>query len=519
MRQDLQTAPGSKPESHEIELKFFTTESGFKSSQEWPALAAAPKRRNAQRLITQYYDTEDADLERHNMVLRVRKQGRSHIATLKWNGDFSGGMFERGEIEAVSPGPEPDPGLFEPEYAAMLAEIVQGKALLPIYETDIRRITRRVTSESSDIEVAFDAGFIRAADQTSPVREIELELKSGNPAELFRLGMALAESYPVRLGIQAKSQRGLQLRSGAPPSVIRAASSLEGNPTVDDAIGALINACMAQFIGNFPAFELGDAVAAVHQMRVAMRRLRAVLKLFRRGFPCAEFTGFGSQAKQIAATLGEARNWDVFLQMLRDGPAAAFPEQPGFAPIFAAAEQHRAAACEAIRNLLASPETTCFVLSIQAFVARRGWRNALSGDALARLTEPARLFAGANLHRMHGKLLKRGKHLQSLPPHQRHEVRISLKNIRYAADLFGGLFENRKELRDFLRHTAKLQDLLGSYNDLITAMDMLGKFDSSGQSENYAAGIIAGWCRHGAMPNDEVLLKAWKKFRKTRLLA
>jgi triphosphatase len=516
LRQDLHTAPVFRPESHEIELKFLTTETGFKSSQNWPALTASPPAGNARRLVTRYFDTEHADLERRNMALRVRKQGRSYIMTLKWSGDFPGGMFERGEVEAASKGPEPDPALFGPECAAMLAEIIQGQPLIPVYETDIRRTTRRITSATSDIEIAFDAGFISAADQKSPVREIELELKSGDPAELYQLGMALADSYPVRLGMLAKSQRGVQLRTGEQPGVMRGITPLEGTPNVDEAIGAVINACLAQFTGNFPAFESGDAVNAVHQMRVAMRRLRSILKLFQRSFPCAEFTAFRNQAKQIATAMGEGRNWDVFQQLLRDGPAAAFPEQPGFEPIFAAAEQYRTAGYDLIGKLLASPETTRFVLSLQAFVARRGWRNALSAEALSRLTQPALDFAAFSLNRMHGKLVKRGKNLHKLSPHHRHQLRIGLKNIRYAGDLFGGLFENRTQLRDFLRHTARLQDQLGAYNDLVTAIDLLGHFDCATPSASYAAGIIAGWCRRGAVPDDEALLRAWKKFKKTK---
>ena len=517
MHQNLQTNCESAAENRELELKFLTTPAGFKSSQQWPVLDdASPP--SVQRLFTRYFDTDQGDLERRHMVLRMRKQGRQHIMTLKWRGGSAAGMFERGEVEAASPGPEPDPALLGPEYVEMLVQVIQDRKLLPIYETDIRRTTRRITVNRSKLEIAFDTGFIRAADHKMPILEIELELKSGDPAELYQLGMSLAQAFPVRLGMQAKAERGAQLRSGATPQVLRAASPLSGAPSIEAAIGSLINACMAQFTGNFPAFEAGDDVNAVHQMRVAMRRLRSILKLFNRAFPCVEFAALSAQARQIATVLGAARNCDVYLKLLRDGPAGAFPEEPGFAPIFALAEQHRAAAYVAIRDLLGAQETTCFILSIQAFIARRGWRNALSAEALVRLSEPAAAFAAGNIHRMHGKLSKRGKHLQRLDPHQRHNLRIGLKNIRYATDLFSGLFSHPKELRAFLRHTARLQDMLGSYNDLITALDLLTKLDATGPGVDHAAGIIAGWCRFGAIPNEEVLLKAWKKFSKKKPL-
>ena len=496
----------------EIELKFLASESGFKASRQWPPLAAAPAGA-AHRLVTRYFDTVSGDLERNGMVLRMRKQGRRHTLSLKWRRPSDGGIFERGEIEAISPGPVPDPALLGPDYAGMVERIIRGQALIPVYETDIRRTVSRIAANAADIEVAFDSGFISAGEKKSPVREIELELKSGDPAELYRLGMSLAESCPVRLGMLPKAARGAALRSGKAPAAIRGTSPLVGNPTVDEAIGHVINACIAQFIGNFPAFEAGDAVAAVHQMRVAIRRLRAILKVFGRSFPCAEFSAFRAHAKRVAAVLGNGRDRDVFLQLLREGPVPAFPEEPGFATIIAAAERARAAAYQAIDDMLAAPATTCFVLSMQSFVAQHGWRNALSAEALPRLSAPAAEFAAGHLHRLRAKLLKRGKHIERLDPRERHKLRIGLKELRYTADLFGGLFQGSKAFSSLLGHCARLQDLLGGYNDHIVAMDLLRHLEIGGEAV-YASGIIAGWCRRGAMPDsDDELRRAWKKFK------
>ena len=65
-------------------------------------------------------------------------------------------------------------------------------------------------------------------------------------------------------------------------------------------------------------------------MRVAMRRLRSALGLFGRAFPHAEFEALRAESKRIAAVLGEARDWDVFVERLRDGALARFAGEPGF---------------------------------------------------------------------------------------------------------------------------------------------------------------------------------------------
>jgi inorganic triphosphatase YgiF len=514
----LSASPPIQADSREIELKFLTSEAGFKASQQWKALDPVTTPSRAQRLRSVYFDTPNADLERHKVTLRIRNQRRAFLMTLKWQGNFSGGVFERGEIEIPTPFAEPDTSLFGAEIAAMLARIIRGQPLIAIFETDIRRTLRRISSGSSDIEIAFDSGHIIAAEQKVAVREIEMELKSGDPAELYRQGIALAETYPVQLGTMTKSSRGALLASGNPPSPVRAGALAAGEPSVDAAIATVINGCIAQFTGNWPVFQSGDAVTAIHQMRVALRRLRSLLGLFDRAFPCAEFAHFRIAAKDLAATLGEARNWDVFLELLQGGPVKAFPEIPGLAQILAQSEQHRQAAYAVVRRLLAAPKTTCFVLSLQAFVARHGWRNTLAPEALTRLTEPAISFAAANLNRMQGKLAKRGKNLAAFEPHKRHQIRLELKKFRYAAELFAGLFP-AAELRDHTRTTAKAQDQLGIFNDLITAHEMVAKLDTSAPEVNFATGVVTGWCGRGALQDDEALAAAWKKFRKLKPLS
>jgi inorganic triphosphatase YgiF len=506
--------PRIKPAEREIELKFLVDDSGFKASQQWPVLQGNGRRPPAKRLRTVYFDTAGGDLRRHKMVLRMRAVRRGYVMALKWSGGFPGGMFERGEIEVASPHDVPDLALFGPEASAMISGAIEGKSLAAIYATDIKRMTHRVQTETSDIEVAFDSGVIIAGDVSEPVREIELELKAGDVADLYRLGISLAEQFPVRLGALAKSDRGAMLAAARKPLAARAIPALAGDVTVDEIIGRAMNGCLAQFIGNWPAFETGDGVGAVHQMRVAMRRLRAMLGLFHRSFPCSEFASLREDAKMIASMMGEARNLDVFIALVSQGPMAAFPDEPGFADILAECARRRAVAYGAIADLLRAASTTRFVLTAQAFIARSGWRNGLPADALPRLVEPGRDFARAHLARLHQRAVKRCKHLTTLSAYDRHEVRIDLKKLRYAADLFAPLFENRSQVKAYLNRAAAMQEQLGLFNDLAVAMDTVSHLNSS---DTRAAGMILGWCGRGSIADDDRLKEGWREFRKAKL--
>jgi inorganic triphosphatase YgiF len=509
-------AGSQAPPPREIELKFVANKTVFKTMQQSQLLGSSGARPPARRLHSIYFDTENGDLRRHRIVLRMRRQRGTHTLTLKWDGKIGASAFERGELEVPSPSAMPDLALLGPEAEAKIMRATQGRPLQPCFATDITRQVRRIVAGASEIEAAFDTGYVVSSGRKIPVCELELELKSGDPADLYHFGLSLLADFPVRLGIMTKAQRGELLSYGAHPVAVRAVSPPLAGQTVDQAIGAVISSCAAQFVANWPAFEGPDKAEAIHQMRVAMRRLRAALALFNRRFPCPKFVDLRATAKRIASAMGDARNWDVFDELLRDGPMAAFPAEPGFETVIAATTGLREAEYAAVARLLAQPETTRFVLSLEAFVARRGWRNALPGAELSRLTEPASGFAAECLARLHRRVRKRGESLLDLPPEQRHEVRIALKNLRYAADFFGELFGPSAVVKSYAQAAAKLQDALGAYNDAIMVTSLVSRLDIADSSAMRAAGIGIGWYTHSARNSDGALTEAWRTFRHAR---
>lgn len=298
---------------------------------------------------------------------------------------------------------------------------------------------------------------------------------------------------------------------------VRAGAPLAGGQTVDEAIGALVTSCITQFVANWPALEAGNGPEPVHQMRVAMRRLRSLLGLFQREFPCPEFGAFRDEAKRIATAMGEARNWDVFSGLVHDGPLALLPGEQGFDLLLAAAGRRREAGYATVRALLADAATTRFVLAMQGFVARCGWRNALPGADLPRLGGPAAAFAADCLDRLHRRVRRRSRKLLRLPPSERHEVRIALKKLRYAADAFANLFGEPSGVRPYTRAVAELQDALGSFNDMHMTLDLARRLDTGDNAQAArAVGVMIGWYGHGGLAGNGDLRAALKKFRRVR---
>jgi CHAD domain-containing protein len=254
----------------------------------------------------------------------------------------------------------------------------------------------------------------------------------------------------------------------------------------------------------------------VHQLRVALRRMRSALGVFRKVISRPALEDIRAEARRIASALGAARESDAFRQNALSGPFRDRPERlKGAVRLLEAVEARRQQSYVTARATIDDPATTLFVLDVQNFLARRAWRTALAPADLGILTSEARAYAADVLERLRKRALKRGKQLPDLPDEERHEVRIALKNLRYAAEFFGSLFSEAKEQREFLRIVADLQEDLGAHNDAATAESFIASLAlGSDASAHYAAGYLLGYYRHASITADTHLVRKWKSFRR-----
>ena len=141
----------------------------------------------------------------------------------------------------------------------------------------------------TQIEAAVDEGEIRAVDKdrAEPVSEVELELKGGEAAALYDLAAQLLEIAPLRIQTRSKSERGYRLvecGDAAPPAVHAEPVILDPDMTVESALKKIGRSCLAQLLRNEPAV-LSAQPEGVHQMRVAVRRLRSAISSLKKILP------------------------------------------------------------------------------------------------------------------------------------------------------------------------------------------------------------------------------------------
>ncbi len=110
---------------------------------------------------------------------------------------------------------------------------------------------------------------------------------------------------------------------------------------LDEAIARIILGNIDHFVANWASLREGDDPEAIHQMRVALRRLRAALAMFKRVIPCAEFELFRAEARDLASAMGPARDCDALRELVEEGPLAHLGDKRNFAPLMEALEARR----------------------------------------------------------------------------------------------------------------------------------------------------------------------------------
>ncbi|MBX9932920.1 MAG: CHAD domain-containing protein [Methylobacterium sp.] len=443
-------------------------------------------------LSATYFDTAGRDLLGQGLVLRVRRDGDRHCQTLKAVA-AGAGLFDRSEWESPVEGPEPDSDALAATPAAAILKTAKSPDLTALFTTVVERTTRPVRYGSSQISATLDQGRVETTSGDAPLCELELELVEGEAADLFGLAQALGETAPLRLGALSKSARGLALLDGTLRRSSKAgAVKLDDGADAGNAFKAIAQACLRHLRLNEDVFLHGRDPEALHQIRVALRRLRSAFTLFKGMLaddPAAAH--LRAEIKRVSEPFGQARNLDVFLSVTLPAEIERRPEEPSLVALRDSLEAERLRAYETVLTILESPAWRSLLLDLAAWIETGPWR----GEGTAS-RESARDFAAAILEKARRRIRKRGRHLDRLDAEARHRVRIEAKKLRYGAEFFASLFADKKlhkRHKAFVSALSDLQDHLGALNDLATAHSVVSNLVGSqaGGEALFGAGLTA----------------------------
>jgi triphosphatase len=507
----------------EIELKLSGQPEALESIFASPTICDKSTGRGViRRLENVYYDTRDQRLRARGLAFRVRRHGRRYVQTLKSN-DTEGLVSYRGEWEAPLPSSEPDLAVLPVGALEILQGLVTPEELETQFTTRVKRRVRRIRlvdqkGRESLIEAALDSGTIETRGDRMPIAEIELELLEGSPDALYNLALELDKLAPLRIETRSKSALGYALANGQAPAWYKAATlTLKPNATVDEAFREVLRSCVQHWSANEAAALDGRDPEGVHQLRVAIRRLRSALSTFGRLLDPDERARRSTGAKRIINSFGPARDWDVFSTELLAPISEARPGDPHLARVLDAAKVERQRGYDAVRAEIGSRAYTRYVLELRLWIEAGGWREHASERGAAWLDRPIVAFADHLLRKRHGKALKLGHDFAKLSAAERHAVRIALKKLRYACEFFESLY-GKKTTKSYLTSLKQLQDALGHLNDVAVAEKLVRQVVDQAiaqperESLHLAAGLVLGWHAKSVADVEPHVIEAWQAF-------
>lgn len=453
------------------------------------------------RLVSTYYDAPDGALEKAGVALRLREKTGARVQTVKRD---EAGRIERAEEEtALAPGAVFPAPVRDPDFAALI-EPVRG-ALIPVARTVTDRWTCTIEQGGARIEVAIDLGRAEgwrdgAPVGAAPIAEAEFELAAGEGDALFAFARRFLKDAakdgagPWRLSIESKAARARRLARPFTPIAPDPALVLDAEGTAADAFAAALVHAARRIVDCVPAVLDHRAPEGVHQMRVALRRLRAVERLFRKATAGNETRDLARRARDLAKALAPARDWDVFLEETLAPLFAEKADDPGFVALKARAEALRAQAWAEAVEAVAARDFSLFALDLMEAGWARPWaRDGKNGAKNGALDAPVAAFAAAALDARLEAARVFAPDIEKASPEDRHRLRIELKKLRYAAQTFRSLYP-RKARKAYLAALSKLQDAFGALNDAAVAQRLAGEAAmGQGKDAARAAGFVTGY--------------------------
>ena len=505
----------------EVELKFELTPQQMRklrASKVFKAMGEGKVKRKTLRAT--YFDTPDFKLAGRGISLRVRKESRRYVQCLKSKPKdlANNSAFARVEREWDMPGPDIDVSFLrkDPEIKALLKG-VNLRRLEALFSTDIKRQSRALLlPKGGRVSCDIDQGYIFTDAHRTQLHEMELELESGNVSELLGLARHITEIVPARLSARSKAQRGYTLVRGGPVWACAQDVELAKNISAGDLLQMSLQEGLKHLIANEDCVLKRCDIEGVHQMRVAMRRMRSVIVTYKRLLPKGSFEDLAGHLRSAGNELGPARDWDVFLDEILPPVEGAFPKDPDLKVLRQRSKKRQHAGYKRARTLIHSQAYSRLLSEVLHWASSTEWRKNRK-----RLDAPATIAAKDILARRYGRVMKTGAGLENLAIEQRHELRIQVKKMRYASEFFSDLYPQGRVKR-FVAALRKLQNELGHLNDLATAERMMADVAKRTRGHNAhalhrASGLVEGWFTHAQHIREADLIRAWKAFEKARV--
>ncbi|MBK7765129.1 MAG: CYTH and CHAD domain-containing protein [Sulfuritalea sp.] len=487
--------------AQQIALKLAVAEDRHGAVLRHPALAAATLREQ-HHLVSIYYDTGRMALRRAGILLRLRKHGASWQQTVKRQEESQGGLTQRPEWQAPYLNHFDFSGVDDAELRDWLQRDKIAGRLAAVFETNFRRTLWQLDpGPNTRLLVKLDRGWVASSGRRDSISELELQLVTGDIDSLYALALELAQRLALPPLLLSKGERGYRLFLNTPSGPVKAgAVAIDATDTPLAAFRLIAQDCLSHLQLNHDGAARSDDPEYVHQMRVATRRLRAALRMFRPVLPA----GFAEQLvppmRELMGALGQARDLDVLMAEIVAPVADALPDEPRLTDLAGAITNRLYAARVNIRQVLRQPGYGRLLLTAGSLLQRAPFIEPPAADD----TAPSLLqFADRRLRRLLKKILELADAASVDYPPSLHALRIGIKRLRYAIEFFDPMLPGKSGTAT-IKRLAGLQEELGQLNDLASAGTLLMVCAGHDPHLREAVTLIGGWHgpRHAALLDD-----------------
>jgi inorganic triphosphatase YgiF len=492
----------------ELELKVQLSKSDIaRLNRRLAAARLASGEPSKEDLKSIYFDTPGLDLREMGVSLRLRRQGRGWVQTLKADKAIRGGVSNPIEIEIpVSDGTPDIEQLANTELGRAVKKTIGEAPLRPLFKTDVRRTRHNIRANGSEMELALDEGELKANSKTRKLCEAELELKSGHISGLLETAETIFAESELKLSTRSKSDLGYELlgrKSETQEGERQDRTEIQASDTCFQAFTVIFATVKEQIITNAHAALDSPNARGPHQLRIGLRKLRTAVRALRPVAKSSSLERFNDLAGKLARCVGTVRDVDILMSSVCQPLEPVAPEKTGMTELQQALLQQHQVKYKEVRSHLAGPEWS----RLQLYMALWTLRD-VDG-----IQQPIVGYSRRILKARWKKVRRLGNRLEELSPEARHDMRKALKELRYLSEFFAPLYSKR-DTRRFIDKLKQLQDVFGYLNDVYVARQLRALPELSTGAMG-TAHFVLGWHEAEAQHVWSKAGRAWKQLKKS----
>lgn len=483
-----------------------------------PVLAHAAKRPVVRRLRQVFWDTPGLTIGRQGIGFALETIGRRRQQLLRPIGAAPTGGRILSPVTAPLDGERLDPArlAFLPGIDVGQVARLLPSDLVPVFALDLHRTLWQLQWGETRLNLALERVAIEAGAGKLALCQIEVTLQAGPAQGVYDFAAALHRLLPFQLATHDAVQQAYRLVASEDWWQIEPGRSpaLDADMPLQQGILAIGRAAVSDARIEIAALDQTMTAEQIHRARVALRRLRSVLSVFRKALPDQPRRALSRDLSALAAALGQAREWDVFVANTLGPLLAALGEERGLKGLGLTAAVLRERAAAEAHAAVGASDVMGLSLRLAAWFDAGLWPEPPSVEAAALLVEPLGRHAVALLKKGHKRFLAAGNHLSGASAGELHTLRIDAKRLRYITEFCSPLFSG-KASRRYIAALREIQDILGTLNDAVVARGLAAKLAAHDDKHGArTAGLVAGWSAAETEAARRRFAEVWGRFVK-----